>query len=518
MSDLYQWASGYTEEQIKHQRSTKLFQDAVKSIKSLRHMMAGTEASYATRDMIDKCGINDVFKKLGLTIHLSVYNYLRGYDVDNEKAIIKAYESFDRTKWEEEQQRRKAEAETSDDRNSIETSFDSRLTHPREIPAHCAWTIPPGLDINHALTVNWRRHPAATRIKKLVSLGETITGMVNLDIPKISGEFSTISIRVHLTAAWFKNGVMTAEETTAVLFHELGHIFGHFEMLGRLVMANHILENIHDMWTDKQDVEYRIELLNRMNAYVPLEEREAKALANTRNKQTVRNVIATRAVTHAVSVHGTRLWDGQANESMADQFVSRMGGGLPLSTSLRKLMDVSKNDWGDEQPYMQAPTVMSSLLVAISAMTITNAYILIPAFGLLSGIIIAAVISVAGAAVMIGLMIGIEVTANWDTLEPLYDTDYKRIDRIYRDLIDRLKRVPMSDKEKAVLINGIRDIQTHLKNIPKDDDNDFITRAILRLSSSKRNAVEKADYLDKLETLANNNLFVGAAELSLKGK
>lgn len=474
MSRLLEWATYVpTEEFISHAKTDMRFQSVVESLRKMQLILNMEDRSYLTQKDIHKCGLYDDIKKFGIAAEITVYNYMKGHP-EYDKSVLKDYASLS---------------------ESLKPK-DIR-THPDEILLHDMFVLIPWLDSNHPILTNWRRNPNHTVIDSITNVGDSITGSVNLERPFISGGFQEIEARIHMTASWFRNGKFTLEEIAAGFLHEVGHVFEHFAMLGRMVLANHILEELNDTWVQKRDTQYRVNVLNQVNRYISLEDKEIKTLANTDNKTTVRNVIATRAVHHATSVHGTRYYDGSANESMADQFVTRLGGGFHLTTLLSKVENDNLDEYGKQRPPSEKNLRTLALTVGIIA-----SLPFIPIVVLLSPVALGGIVLAA-------------LGYNASKREDLYDNSFKRQQRILHDMIDKLKKVSLPPDQHRVLIKQIRVVQEKLKSSPPDDEQFGLIQSLsFILRRDNRNQKKKAEYLDKLETLANNGLFVSASELS----
>lgn len=197
---------------------------------------------------------------------------------------------------------------------------------------HC-----PGIDRNHIFNYdNAYYDQMAADGRKLLSKEKVVRGAVDTNNVKVTGAFTDIVFIIRIGTTFFDPAEnFTAEEATAILLHEIGHVFGYLELLYRTSTTNYILDEIVNRMrgTFNENVAYELLKESKKKGYTLPEEEILKS----KNIEMTKVLIIKQGVEEAKSDLGYNIYDIRGNEALADQFATRLGYGRPLATALAKM-------------------------------------------------------------------------------------------------------------------------------------------------------------------------------------
>lgn len=321
--------------------------------------------------------------------------------------------------------------------------------------------------------------PAELRSKKI------LTGTVNIKNATISGDLSKMLSTVYVGKLFLDRASRyTVAETTAVILHEIGHIFAYFEMMCRVSRTNYFLTEITERLLKTQKAEYRLEILTTvekaLNVKIPAKESITK---KPRNKATLIVILMNAELQSSKQDLDSNIYSEKGFEQLADNFVARMGYAMPLATGLNKLL---KYDFRSRiNPWVNTllniiMTLDQALAVYVSPLNIIY--------------------------VLLGLLF------MPSTFVSNYDSSRQRIVKIKNQLNDALKDPNLSLAQKQVYIKNHAAIT---KILDKLYDNLTMYGAIwaylIPAGIKQKNIIQ---HQDELESLANNDLFTAQAMLS----
>lgn len=326
-------------------------------------------------------------------------------------------------------------------------------------------------------------------------------GAVNMNTAKLSGVFTELPFLIHMPISHIQSGYrggygeyetppaklrFTSEELAAIFLHEVGHFFTYCEMFSRTVTTNQALSAMSKALDDSYSVDQRVVVIGKCVADLNLQDIDVKALAATDKKSIIETSIVYETVEKSRTELGISIYDSTASEFLADQFANRHGCGRHLMTGLNKFVGL----FGGENAHQSMPLFMFSQLVSIVLNFIPPfTFILVPMNVLL--------ICLGGVG---------------DDGDNTYDTPEIRFRRIKQDTLARLKNRTISNDEKKTILADLAAMEKAMEGIKdKREWREYIATTIIPVYRRHR----KTKMLQQqLEQLANNPLFVRAAELT----
>ena len=355
-----------------------------------------------------------------------------------------------------------------------------------------AAVIPPAIDRNHIFFNEVQSDILKDKdARKKLKKTEKLYGEIDMVNAKVSGVFSEIESEFLIGTPLLvdKSGadsVFEDEEIASIMCHEIGHLFTFYEYLTRSVIVNLVLGDLAQEFADASSHKQKVEITKAAGKAMELEALEPEVVAEAENKTTFQTWVISKQVHQKHHLTKTPVYDFRNCEAMADQFVARLGAHREMVEGLDRLFRISG-----------ATTHSRAQAIAVSI--VNNLILLIPL--------------VVAFPVGILLLIILNFTAPYET----YDPPVERMDRIRRDLINRIKeldKLPREQRER---------LAADYKRIKELIDNSYEIKDLLtwlwkHVLPLGRHHTKRTEQLQQLERLANNELYVRALEMSLKDK
>lgn len=353
--------------------------------------------------------------------------------------------------------------------------------------------MPPIMDKNHVFySKNYMREsfhdwdPPMFRknLDKILSYKENSLSLAKAEV---YGGFTQISCEMYMSSDELWETVITDEEIAAILLHEVGHAFTFFEFMGKVTAINQILGIVYDEQFDlvpTKTKEYFIEQIKGRKDDELLKGLEAK---NGPERVTV---LIRTCVAQSSSVSLGSHYDQTNCEALADNFAARFGLGRALVTGLDKL-SVKDPDYRRNRS--------STIMTAMAG----TAYMILVTVGV--ALFSPALSALYGAVILAALFLSSGESARDYT----YDRLRVRYLRIREQMVHSLKdrKVPNLDKILAD-IKVVDDILAGMREY-----NGFIDAVFNVIFTKDKEAVKTAAIQRQLEEIANNDLFIKAAQL-----
>ena len=325
-------------------------------------------------------------------------------------------------------------------------------------------------------------------------------GYIDLKNCKVSGLFSEYVHQVHINFYHhFHTFKLTPGETTAVLLHELGHIFYKYAYSDRLETVNQVLANVYNEIAKKKDKDlvYIYKELKSINEKVT--EADIEKMIN--GQKIIAGFFWSRYIIEAVeSQTGNELYEQTATEQTADQFTSRFGYGKQLIIALDK---TSKHI--EHSNYSKDTSGLEFTMAGMFATASIIAAIMNP-LGIAVSVFFYWIFSVLYITYHGKLHREGEVHKDYT-----YDDIRDRYKRIRNDYVNRLKDLSIPKDQLRIIIDNIH---TADAIIEKAGENKSLVTKISNFVFSDNRAAYKAHQEERLlEDLAANDLFIKAAEL-----
>lgn len=318
-------------------------------------------------------------------------------------------------------------------------------------------------------------------IRKLGSQ-KSYEGTVDLVNSRVSGVFSEIEIFVGLGSAFLgKDAVISPREITAVVLHELGHVFTHFETMAEVLTATVTVGSALTELSKEKVVEKRFKILNGLTRKLDLKDMDDQSLVAHPEKDIELAMVVLReyALIKTESRFGSSSYDFRSCEQLADQFANRHGAGPELT---RHLLRYGRSNRQSFVGYLTVQFMhVVGFVAAVSFAPLTTTTCLI-----------------------FGLMV-----PNMD--RDVYDPPSLRIERLRKDLIQVLKSPSLTREHRERVLGDIE----FMKNFAEDEEQ---YRSIFMflwttISTRRRKEYDRKKFQLEIEKLLNNELFVSANQL-----
>ncbi|QXO10284.1 hypothetical protein pEaSNUABM37_00325 [Erwinia phage pEa_SNUABM_37] len=302
-----------------------------------------------------------------------------------------------------------------------------------------------------------------------------LTGQIDLESGKVSGDFSKIPITIGLGCEFMNpKWGFTAEEIAAILLHELGHDFTycyalHYTCTTNLVLAaaaNAIMaagdtKQKHAIMTDVENsLGIKIDNQAELTQYDKYENYYITMLGKYREK--------------IYDALGSASYNTNMSEQMADMYAARHGGGLAIVSGLNRMHKLF-----NPPKWARVIQNMQSLFAFVMLFPLT-----VPLF-------------------IVGAMVN-------DFVAGTYDLDKDRFIRVRNESVAALKDPELTSDEKKLIVGEIE----KLNEIIAATDNawSYCEKFAVLVRSSQRNQMRQKRLQQDLEALTNNPLYIAAAK------
>ena len=333
-----------------------------------------------------------------------------------------------------------------------------------------------------------------------------VNGSVSIDKNWVDGDFTKLENIINISTYALTRGHFSPEELTAILMHELGHLFTFFELVDRIITTNQVMAELLSNLTKTNDIKERITLLQNTNDKMKLQLR-SQEITNIASKKPViaTQILIYKTINSSNSLNSSPNYDLVSKEQCADQYVVRCGAGVPLAMALEKMIRYGGGDvWKKSQAGFFFTEIIS--FVNMIAQVVSGAGFLAGSIGIISTLAGGAMISVSSVGLLLAAGIIYMLTAgytrkqNYKVGHPLYDNFRERVRRIKEDLINQLKYTGKSSRYYIHLLDDIRKVE--LLHNQFDQRNGWLIKYVNKIR------LKEEMYAKELESLAANDLFV----------
>lgn len=339
----------------------------------------------------------------------------------------------------------------------------------------------PGINVGNPILSNWRkRYLDSTQGKAILDINNVIDGTVNLRKGTVAGDWSKIENKIYLGEGLLRSkSIFTTKETTAILLHEIGHIFVYMEMLGRVTRTNFIMSEAVNRIIGSNTKEQRVKILHAVeDIYGEKIEGFDKLAEVKKHPDAYRVIFMSLAIKESENQINDNIYDVRSFESLADTFATRHGLGRDLATGLDKLYRSQGN------------IAYRGTIKSITFNMMKVIIFLIPIY--------------TPSIILFLILLGNPLKVDYDPVD-------KRIRKIRQQLNGALKERGLAKEHKIQILEDIDVIKTLEKDI---FDNkgiiEFLWQNVLPHGRKQRSLIK---IQEKLETMLNNRLFETAARL-----
>jgi hypothetical protein len=354
----------------------------------------------------------------------------------------------------------------------------------------------PALDKNHILYESAVRTEGSVSNrdlrKHLREANRKFTGTIDILNGRVSGDYSKIVSSVYVGPKLFD--ILTPEEVSAILLHEIGHLMTYYFYLGRVTIMNHCLGEVLRTFTETESPARRVEILKVIQEECDLDGIDVENISKIKSGVQATQMVAYEFISEYSSVTNTPTYDIRTWEAVSDQYVSRMGGAVHLATGL-DMMHRLGGDVAYRGKMAHYATQLGNLLtVGFFAGAVGLALTMGSALGLLfiPAVIIASI-------------------AFADNPADIYEPIGKRLNSIRKDVIDAMKDKSLTRAQRRELSDDLAKLDEVIKPINENINVFDALRTIFR--PTYRRESSRIRMIQQLEELANNRLFAIANKL-----
>lgn len=342
----------------------------------------------------------------------------------------------------------------------------------------------PDMDKNHPMLNNfyrgWFTNNDMHTISKMVN--DKFTGIIDRKNAKVAGHFSKITAPMYLTTAILKSEKFTSREVTAIMLHELGHLYTYFERIIDLVSINYAAWSAAErIMKTEQDTD-RVVILTEFSNAVDANLIEKETLAKLDGKEVIFTHLVCETVKNRRNEEGDMVYSYRGYEFSSDQFAVRHGAGSDLAIALDKVYRAQFIN----PSYLSWPT-------HVAIQSVSFLYHLLMASSGFVGTLFTALVLLAAR-----------------PMNKTYDDPRQRMERIKREMVGELK-LKLSDERRRQLVQDVEAIDTMMVGVK--DKAEWLEAVWKYLLPAGRSSQAKMEFQQTLERLANNNLFLQAARL-----
>lgn len=283
----------------------------------------------------------------------------------------------------------------------------------------------------------------------------------------------------------FDNTKYTSGEISAIILHEVGHLWGFFEMMMRYRTSNQILSTMVRQLDGTEDFGKRELIIREASDALALEKVDSMALSHKNN-----TTIYTVLISNMARINKSQTGEGydiNSFEALADQFATRHGAGRDMVTGLAKMYKgtIYRRGWIG---YMFAELVKVALVgLGIFEIAIGN---LLGAFH---------------TCIILFTLVMADAHHDW------YDKAGYRFKRIRNQLVEELKNEHLSSDSSARIREDIDTIDK--VNEDFKDRTQLIGLVYDYLIPAGVTVRKQIEFQQSLEELASNKLFYYSNQL-----
>ena len=312
------------------------------------------------------------------------------------------------------------------------------------------------------------------RKSELLGKKDIITANIDLKKAYISGSITKYKNTITVTKALFDDSKLTSAEISAVILHEMGHLFTFVEYLLYATKINTvILTRTQDILSiPNSDPDKRIAIIEKDADLKKLPSIYKEDLTVATKEDSVATIIYKGMIEEVNAFAGMNYYSNRYAEQAADLFSVRNGASIEISTFLKKL--------GSRNP-SKTHNIIDDVLATIFSLGLAP---ILEALGL----------------VFIG------------RAEDLYDDPQQRVNIIRQEYINRLKDTTDPEERKMLLkvINELKEISDWSRKSTTK-----LSQYIAYATSSRyRSRVDGINRIKEIESLIDNDLYVSGNNLA----
>ena len=359
--------------------------------------------------------------------------------------------------------------------------------------------IPPSLIERNVLL-----HRTAEEDKKIFERWQEMVKKIkelelNIDLSrfKISGPLSELNIPLFIGyRALTFDSRLSIEETTAIILHELGHVFYYLLFMINGVKTNVVLQSLNSKNFFDSEKELKIKLLNEVEKDLDVNLGDKDSVANLKTEAVIPVIVNNIGKEYRKEIP-TGLYDFRTFEFLADQFVVVNGAGRALATGLHKFNMLNPKFANNEKDLIIKNIVKILKTIRISSIFVLGTTLI---FGITTSLML----------FMGGIMLRL-IMANLFSQKSKYDPPKIRLAKIKEQLIASLRTEKLKSEQVNIILKDIEIIDNAMKEyIETVSVTKFLSEIFIPWVKDNKQIVQlQLDY----EKLVNNPLYRQSAIL-----
>ena len=354
---------------------------------------------------------------------------------------------------------------------------------------------------NHVLLKDYIRNMYYLKgEKEILKNSKNKEGTIDLEKGTLGGIFTeykhTLYLNLHILMVTY--GLLPTE-VTAVVLHEIGHVFTYYEYSNRVNSTNQLLAELSEEIHNKRENPEKVELIfKELKSTLNLSDKEYDDLYNNLDKTIFGPKLFKLYIKEVSGLRKIVKYDETSSEALADNFAVRMGYGKELILGLDKLHKFSpeRND-----------VILAMMLTGefIMDFIITPVIIVFLFVGFPSPII--------GTALALLLFLEFLGSSNILYKDMTYDELKQRYNRVRQAMIGRLKDLNIKSDEMKNIVESLDEIDNLMKEV--NNTSSLKERILGDFIPSSRKVSKDIQRQKDMEELSFNPLFIAAAKLRI---
>lgn len=337
-------------------------------------------------------------------------------------------------------------------------------------------------------------------IDELLKHKSKLEGMVDRKKSRVYGDFTKIKGKIVYSKQMLT--LLSAEEFSAVMLHETGHIFSAFDLLIRTTMGNMAIIRAAEALTKANDTSSRIKILNNAQSLTGMDDASIRKIAEQEMSFNGYStlLISSYAITKLRSDSDSFYHDTSSIEFAAEEFEIMHGAGRYALTALDKLYVsefIKQYNYGlfYKTLTISGFIIGQSIRILITALGMTVAWVLGLFFTALSL-----------ALIYFNHLLAVKSQLRLDlNLSASYSTPFVIASRHRGSLIQALKQKDLTKDDRQEILREIEFYDQVLKNEKFSNESSELVFRLLSPAFGRQLKQREKQVL--LEELINNSLF-----------
>lgn len=348
-----------------------------------------------------------------------------------------------------------------------------------------AYMMTPMIDRNHPFFSSRGFHfPIETHDRKFLGKKgkiEVVDVWTDDSTYKVGGGWSKVVVKVKMLKGLMKTSMFTDGGVTAILLHELGHVYTYFSLFGKLTAKNFLTsEAIKEALSD-EPLEKRVQKLEQLEGDLDIHILEKEKVLQTDKKlrgDVIESIVIAETCIKGGSTSIFTGFDNRNIEQIADQFAIFHGAGGDLGEAMNTL-------------YKECGTVETLSTTAFVVIELCKVFL---------------VMTILWGAPLLGIIMLILGIPG----QKIYDDPQARVELIRKQLVGGLKEAQNNPALKAQLLDQI-DTLEKLEGQLKDRRT-FYEVVYQTITPRGRTMYRQEVFMKSVENLLYNDIYLSAAK------